>query len=146
MRTTNVLLILVGLVVAAPLAAQGNTVITVNDTTVVTIYDNDSTFIFIEQAPRDSAAVARDEAAARAMREIADYLENCGCVSTGPTYVNVAVNAGLTLAAFLIAWQLRGIKNNGVDGTDGVDGKDGVDGVDGKDGQDHEHDDPTGEG
>ncbi len=92
------------LLLAGPLAAQGNTVITVNDTTVVTIYDNDSTFIFIEFPQPDSAEIARQEATDRAMQAIADYFENCGCVEgggAGTTVVKYGVPAVAVLFGFL---------------------------------------------
>lgn len=100
------------LLLAAPLSAQLPETITIEPAQVTNIINLDSIAlgVTVEYAPRDSAAVARDEAAQRTMDAIAEYLENCGCVNTGPSTVNVIANAGLTLAAFLIAWQLKGIK------------------------------------
>ncbi len=96
--------VIAALLFAAPLAAQGNTVITVNDTTVVTIFDNDTTVIIINFPQADSADVARAEAAERAMQSIADYLENCGCVDgggAGATVVKYGVPAVAVLIGFL---------------------------------------------
>ncbi len=95
---------IVALLLAAPLAGQGNTIITVNDTTVVTIFDNDTTVIIINFPQADSAEVARAEGADRAMRAIADYLENCGCVEgggAGTTVVKYGVPAVAVLLGFL---------------------------------------------
>ncbi len=141
------------LLVAAPLGAQEiprniSIVPATNDITI----NVDSLAFTLEVPPPDSDAVAREEAAIAAEERIADaieaWVENCGCVDQGPTTVNVIANAGLTVAAFLIAWQLRGIKNRpgGGDGADGQDGQDGADGQDGRDGvdaQDHKHDDDS---
>jgi hypothetical protein len=97
---------------ASGLAGQDNTVITVNDTTVVNIFDNDSTFIFIEQAPRDSAAIARDEAAQRSMDAIAEYLATCGCTGGGSANTTTKIAVAILIPALLwIGWELRGIKN-----------------------------------
>lgn len=108
------LLLVTGVLWVGPLSAQGNTVITVNDTTVVTIYDNDSTFIFIEFPEPDSAAIARAEAGERASQSIADYFENCGCQSGTPVVIQ-ATNVALVFAAFFIGWQLKGIKERPAD-------------------------------
>jgi hypothetical protein len=132
------------LLVASPLAAQDNTVITIQDTTVVNIFDNDSTFIFIEQAPRDSAQVARDEAAARAMSDIADYLENCGCVNQGTSRATQIATGGIAFFLGLIWWELRKGNKDGADGADGAAGKDGATGPTGPTGppgEDASHDD-----
>lgn len=131
-------------------------------TTVVpdVVVQGDSIYITNEvnvEVMSDSVRLAR---IADATESLADYLENCGCVNTGPTTVNVVANAALTVAAFLIVWQLKGIKDSrgGTDGTDGVNGQDGLpgapgkdgadgqDGVDGQDGRDgDEHDSESGE-
>ncbi len=95
--------VIAALLFAAPLAAQGNTVITVNDTTVVTIFDNDTTVIIINFPQADSAEVARQEGADRAMRAIADYLENCGCVDSGGAGTTV-VKYGVPVVAVLIGF------------------------------------------
>ena len=97
------------LLLAAPLSAQQTVVVPdviVENTNVI---DGIAVDVTVELPPPDSAAVARDEAAQRSMDAIADYLQDCGCVSTGPTTVNVIANAGLTLAAFFIGWQLKRI-------------------------------------
>ena len=99
---------------ATPLSAQQVDTLGIIVSPTVTIL-GDTTFVDIDvtigEEPCDSACTARAKGAQRAMDAIADYLENCGCMNTGPTTINVIANAGLTVAAFLIAWQLRGIKN-----------------------------------
>lgn len=98
------------LLLAVPLSAQQDISIVPAQAGDITInIDSIAVTVIVELPPPDSAAVARDEATQRAMASIADYLENCGCVNTGPTTVNVLANAGLTLAAFFIGWQLKRI-------------------------------------
>lgn len=107
MRLLAVLLLL-----AAPLAAQDRNIAIVpaETTNEITInLDSIALGVTIELPPPDSAAVARDEAAQRTMDAIAGYLENCGCVNTGSSRATVLANAGLTLAAFFIGWQLKRI-------------------------------------
>jgi len=99
------------LAVGMPLSAQIPETITLEpaDVDITNVINLDSITLILP--PPDSASVARDEAAQRAMDAIAEYLENCDCTSQGPNNVTVMANAALTVAAFLIVWQLRGIKN-----------------------------------
>lgn len=106
-RTTNSLLILVNLVVAAPLSAQQTVVVPDVNVDIENVIDSIGVILTVELPSPDSAQVARDEAAQRAMDAIATYLEDCGCVNAGPTTINVLTNAGLTLAAFFIGWQIK---------------------------------------
>ena len=104
--------VIAALLLAAPLAAQDdNRVITLNDTTVVTIYDNDSTFIFIEFPQPDSAEVARQDAATRAMESIAEYLATCGCVDGGGG-TTIISTAAISLGLLFIGWQIRKLGNH----------------------------------
>jgi hypothetical protein len=151
MRTTNLLLILLGLVVA-PLSAQDlPRRIEIAPAEVTNIINGDTTVVNVVGC--DDACVAREEAAVRAEERIADaieaWVENCGCVDQGTSNVVRIGQGALVVAAFLIAFQLKGIKDglsdvNGQDGENGQDGHDGQDGQDGVDGQDadsHTHDD-----
>ena len=116
MRTTNLLLIGVSLVVA-PLSAQDQVgTIRVDAPAVEITNDHPITNeITLELPPPDSASIARDEASERAMNAISDYLATCGCVDSGPSNVSVVTNIGITAALFFIGWQLKGIKDKGPD-------------------------------
>ena len=87
---------------AAPLSAQQTVVVP----DVIVTVEPTPIEITVEAQPLDSAQVARDEAAQRAMEIIADYLETCGCVNTGPSTVTVIGNAALTFAVLLVAYQV----------------------------------------
>lgn len=103
---------------AVPLSAQQDiSIVPAQAGDIIINIDSIALGVTVEFAPRDSASIARDEAAQRAMESIASYLENCGCVSTGPSTVNILSNAGLTIAALFIGWQLKRIadKPNGDD-------------------------------
>ena len=105
------------LLLVVPLSAQQTVVVPDVVVEVENVIDSIVVNLTLEQEEPDSASVAREEAAERAMEAITDYLENCACVDRGPTTVNVVANAGLTLAAFFIGWQLKRIadKPNGDD-------------------------------
>lgn len=101
-RTGSVLLLL-----AVPLSAQQTVVVPDVNVEIENLIDSIQVSLTVEMPPPDSAQVARDEAAQRAMDAIADYLAYCGCVNTSPSTVNVVTNVGLTLAAIFIGWQLK---------------------------------------
>ncbi len=138
------------LLVAAPLGAAQQTVV-VPDVNVenTNVIDGIQLDVTVTLPPPDSAAVARDEAAARAMAAIEEYLANCGCMNQGPSGVTQVATAGIVLALGLIWLELRKGNKDGMDGApgapghDGADGADGQDGQDGVDAQDHKHDDDS---
>ncbi len=105
----NLALILAITGVAVPLSAQVQSTTLVPDINVVV--NGDTIVVNVEVPPPDSAQVARDEAALRAMEAIAEYLENCDCADRGSSNVTVVANAALTVAAFLIVWRLGQIAN-----------------------------------
>ena len=64
-------------------------------------------FLTLEPEPRDSARMAQEQSAQRAMDAIAEYLENCGCVETGGNTTNIISTAALSLGLFFIGWQIK---------------------------------------
>ncbi len=140
MRTTNLLLILVGLV-AAPLSAQQTVVVpdVVNEITV-----NGDTIVVIVNVGADCDSTCRREAADRQTETIRQILTSDRPRST--TRVVQVANVGLTVAAFLIAWKISKLEpgasgsagEKGSPGEPGPPGEPGEQGPPGKDGQDGE--------
>lgn len=95
------------LLLSAPLSAQQTVVVPDVNVEVENVIDSISVHVTLEQPEPDSAQIARDEATERAMEAIAEYLATCGCMESGSS--SVVTNAGLTLAAFFIGWQLKRI-------------------------------------
>ncbi len=81
--------VIAALLLAAPLSAQDNTVITVNDTTVVNIFDNDSTFINVTLS--DSAMAAAIDRLQASLDSAVAVLNQCDrCQGGGePTIIQV---------------------------------------------------------
>jgi len=95
------------LLLATPLSAQQ--VVVVPDIQNTVNVEPTPIEIPVEAATPDSAAVARDEAAQRAMDAIADYLAECDCLNQGTSAVVRVGQGALVLAAFWIAYQLKRI-------------------------------------
>ncbi len=94
------------LLLAAPLAAQQTVVVPDVIVEVENVIDSIAVSVTVGRAERDSAEIARDEAAQRAIDNIATYLETCGCMNTGPSRAVVIGNAALTFAVLLVAYQI----------------------------------------
>lgn len=95
------------LLFAVPLSAQ-QTQTTVVPDVEITVEVGPTPFEITVEVMPDSVRLAR---IADAMESLAQAIAECRCVDSGPSTVNVVANAGLMLAAFFIAWQLKGIKD-----------------------------------
>lgn len=100
---------------AAPLSAQQTVVVPNVNVEVENVIDSIRLNLTVTMPEPDSAQIAREEEGLRLTQALADYMENCGCIDRGSSNVSVVANAGLTLAAFFIGWQLKRIadKPNG---------------------------------
>ncbi len=126
LRSHRRIILLVGVLwvgLAASLSAQQTVVVPDVNVEVTNVIDSVLVSITLEQPVADSAQVAREEAAERAMDAISEYLATCGCVDGGPSTYNVVANVVLTAAVVVIAWKIG--KEQGPPGVTGTPGERG---------------------
>ncbi len=117
------------LLLAAPLSAQQTVVVPDVTVPITNVIDGIRLDVDVQLPPTDSARAAVQQQFHEAA--IA-YMENCGCMNTGPSTATVVSNAALTVAVLLVAWRIG--KNEHSGHSDGQPGETGLRGVPGMDG------------